>query len=314
MTPLHPATLQRHSRQATSVAAGPAAISEPCDGRKRTIALFAAETLWRPRNGRRGYSQQVVVDEDVVLRIPTGSAPPRPPRCCAPGSRPTRRWPAGVQARASGALSRSLDKHEVIPELETIAADRVDEAYDRVVSFDVRYRFVIDTATIDALSRRRSWAAREGSGPRTRRLPGNHRAAIPDHGSVQSLLLPRRSPLSHTLARRRRSRSRRMLGATLAVAVALTGVGMSAASAYSQAPVGACPIRSEAVPKIARPTTRRRRRPIRSPARAPRSSSLPKTSVYASWTHDSAVGARSTPARMLGSPVKITELSTKIMK
>ncbi|MBO0855005.1 MAG: zinc-binding dehydrogenase, partial [Nocardia sp.] len=33
-------------------------------------------------------------------------------------------------------------------EIETISADRIDEAYDRVVASDVRYRFVIDTATI----------------------------------------------------------------------------------------------------------------------------------------------------------------------
>jgi D-arabinose 1-dehydrogenase-like Zn-dependent alcohol dehydrogenase len=33
-------------------------------------------------------------------------------------------------------------------QIERIAADRVNEAYDRVVAGDVRYRFVIDTATI----------------------------------------------------------------------------------------------------------------------------------------------------------------------
>lgn len=38
--------------------------------------------------------------------------------------------------------------HGVGAEIETIAADRIDEAYDRVVDSDVRYRFVIDTATI----------------------------------------------------------------------------------------------------------------------------------------------------------------------
>jgi len=34
--------------------------------------------------------------------------------------------------------------------IETISADEVNLAYDRVVSSDVRYRFVIDTATIPA--------------------------------------------------------------------------------------------------------------------------------------------------------------------
>jgi len=33
-------------------------------------------------------------------------------------------------------------------DIETIAADRIDEAYDRVVDSDVRYRFVIDAASI----------------------------------------------------------------------------------------------------------------------------------------------------------------------
>lgn len=41
-------------------------------------------------------------------------------------------------------------EHGIAAEIETIGADQVNEAYDRVVSSDVRYRFVIDTATIGA--------------------------------------------------------------------------------------------------------------------------------------------------------------------
>ena len=41
-------------------------------------------------------------------------------------------------------------EHGIAAEIETIAASQVDEAYDRVVKSDVRYRFVIDTATIGA--------------------------------------------------------------------------------------------------------------------------------------------------------------------
>jgi len=41
-------------------------------------------------------------------------------------------------------------EHDIAAEIETIGADQVDEAYDRVVKSDVRYRFVIDTATIGA--------------------------------------------------------------------------------------------------------------------------------------------------------------------
>ncbi|MRH87185.1 alcohol dehydrogenase catalytic domain-containing protein [Nocardia sp. SYP-A9097] len=39
-------------------------------------------------------------------------------------------------------------EHGIGAEIEVIAADRIDEAYDRVVASDVRYRFVIDTATM----------------------------------------------------------------------------------------------------------------------------------------------------------------------
>ncbi|WP_037577051.1 NAD(P)-dependent alcohol dehydrogenase [Phaeacidiphilus oryzae] len=39
-------------------------------------------------------------------------------------------------------------EHGIGAEIELISADRINEAYDRVVASDVRYRFVIDTATI----------------------------------------------------------------------------------------------------------------------------------------------------------------------
>jgi alcohol dehydrogenase (NADP+) len=39
-------------------------------------------------------------------------------------------------------------EHDVTPEIEVIDASYVNEAYERVLSSDVRYRFVIDTATI----------------------------------------------------------------------------------------------------------------------------------------------------------------------
>ena len=39
-------------------------------------------------------------------------------------------------------------EHGIGAEIETITADQVNEAYDRVENSDVRYRFVIDTATI----------------------------------------------------------------------------------------------------------------------------------------------------------------------
>ncbi|MEU0600310.1 NAD(P)-dependent alcohol dehydrogenase [Streptomyces sp. NPDC006393] len=39
-------------------------------------------------------------------------------------------------------------RHGIGSEIELISADRINEAYDRVIASDVRYRFVIDTATI----------------------------------------------------------------------------------------------------------------------------------------------------------------------
>ncbi|TFV74495.1 NAD(P)-dependent alcohol dehydrogenase [Blastococcus sp. CT_GayMR20] len=39
-------------------------------------------------------------------------------------------------------------QHHIGAEVEVIAADRVNEAYERVLASDVRYRFVIDTATL----------------------------------------------------------------------------------------------------------------------------------------------------------------------
>lgn len=39
-------------------------------------------------------------------------------------------------------------EHDVLPEIEVITPDYINEAYDRVVSSDVRYRFVIDTASL----------------------------------------------------------------------------------------------------------------------------------------------------------------------
>jgi uncharacterized zinc-type alcohol dehydrogenase-like protein len=35
-------------------------------------------------------------------------------------------------------------------EIEVVSADQVNEAWERVLASDVRYRFVIDSATLDA--------------------------------------------------------------------------------------------------------------------------------------------------------------------
>jgi uncharacterized zinc-type alcohol dehydrogenase-like protein len=38
-------------------------------------------------------------------------------------------------------------EHNLGAEIEVISGEQIDEAYDRVIASDVRYRFVIDTAT-----------------------------------------------------------------------------------------------------------------------------------------------------------------------
>jgi uncharacterized zinc-type alcohol dehydrogenase-like protein len=61
-----------------------------------------------------------------------------------------RRW-AGSMIGGIPETQEMLDfcaEHGLGAEIETISADRIDEAYDRVVGSDVRYRFVIDVATM----------------------------------------------------------------------------------------------------------------------------------------------------------------------
>jgi uncharacterized zinc-type alcohol dehydrogenase-like protein len=39
-------------------------------------------------------------------------------------------------------------KHGIVSDIEMIAARDIDKAYDRMVRSDVKYRFVIDSATL----------------------------------------------------------------------------------------------------------------------------------------------------------------------
>jgi uncharacterized zinc-type alcohol dehydrogenase-like protein len=64
---------------------------------------------------------------------------------------PMRRSWAGSMIGGIPQTQEMLDfcaEHGIGAEIETITADRIDEAYDRVVGSDVRYRFVIDTASL----------------------------------------------------------------------------------------------------------------------------------------------------------------------
>jgi len=62
-----------------------------------------------------------------------------------------RRAYAGSMIGGIGETQEMLDfcaEHGIGSEVEVISADRINDAYERVLASDVRYRFVIDTATL----------------------------------------------------------------------------------------------------------------------------------------------------------------------
>ena len=62
-----------------------------------------------------------------------------------------RRSMAGSMIGGMPELQEMLDfcgKHNLVSDVEVIKADYVDAAYERTVSSDVKYRFVIDATTI----------------------------------------------------------------------------------------------------------------------------------------------------------------------
>jgi alcohol dehydrogenase (NADP+) len=78
-------------------------------------------------------------------------APPDPMNLHVESLIGRRRSLAGSAIGGIGETQEMLDfcaDHGVGSDIELIGADRIDVAYDRVVDSDVRYRFVIDTATI----------------------------------------------------------------------------------------------------------------------------------------------------------------------
>jgi uncharacterized zinc-type alcohol dehydrogenase-like protein len=78
-------------------------------------------------------------------------APPEPLLVNAMSLIGARRSFAGSMIGGIAITQEMLDfcaQHGIASEVEVIAADQVNEAYERVLASDVRYRFVIDTATI----------------------------------------------------------------------------------------------------------------------------------------------------------------------
>ncbi len=77
-------------------------------------------------------------------------APPEPLEVPVFALIPMRRSWAGSMIGGIRETQEMLDfcaEHGIGAEIETITGEQIDEAYDRVVDSDVRYRFVIDTAT-----------------------------------------------------------------------------------------------------------------------------------------------------------------------
>ena len=78
-------------------------------------------------------------------------APEKPLEMSAFSLIPNRRAVAGSLVGGLAETQEMLDfcaEHDTPPEIEVISADEIDGAYDRVVAGDVRYRFVIDAATL----------------------------------------------------------------------------------------------------------------------------------------------------------------------
>jgi uncharacterized zinc-type alcohol dehydrogenase-like protein len=129
-------------------------------GAKEYYATSERETFKKLRSSFDFILNTVSANFDInaylrLLRVDgtlvTVGAPPAPEQVQAFALIVGRRSLAGSAIGGLPDTQEMLDfcaEHGVRPAIELIAADAVDGAYDRVVSSDVRYRFVIDTATI----------------------------------------------------------------------------------------------------------------------------------------------------------------------
>ncbi len=78
-------------------------------------------------------------------------APPEPLKVNAMSLISARRSFAGSAIGGIAPTQEMLDfcaEHGIVSEIEVIAADQINEAYERVLASDVRYRFVIDASTL----------------------------------------------------------------------------------------------------------------------------------------------------------------------
>ncbi|MGF6173843.1 NAD(P)-dependent alcohol dehydrogenase [Ensifer sp. 4252] len=107
------------------------------------ICTVAAEIDWN------AYLNLLKVDGDFVLvGIPENAVPVH-----AFALVPARRSISGSMIGSIKETQEMLDfcgEHNIVSEIETIKIQEINEAYERVVKSDVRYRFVIDMASLDA--------------------------------------------------------------------------------------------------------------------------------------------------------------------
>ncbi len=107
------------------------------------ICTVAAEIDWN------AYLNLLKVDGDFVLvGIPENAVPVH-----AFALVPARRSISGSMIGSIKETQEMLDfcgAHNIVSEIETIKIQEINEAYERVVKSDVRYRFVIDMASLDA--------------------------------------------------------------------------------------------------------------------------------------------------------------------
>jgi uncharacterized zinc-type alcohol dehydrogenase-like protein len=105
------------------------------------ISTVAVELDWN------AYLGLLDVDGALVLV----GAPERPVAVSAFALVPTRRTLAGSMIGSIQETQEMLafcSEHDIVSEIETIRMDQVNDAYQRVLASDVRYRFVIDMASL----------------------------------------------------------------------------------------------------------------------------------------------------------------------
>ncbi|MDF0544295.1 NAD(P)-dependent alcohol dehydrogenase [Sphingobium sp. H39-3-25] len=95
------------------------------------------------------FLSMLAVDGTLV----TLAIPEKPLTCLAASLLANRRSIAGTRSGGIAETQEMIDfcaTHGIGAEVEIIAADEIDRAYERLERGDVRYRFVIDASTIDA--------------------------------------------------------------------------------------------------------------------------------------------------------------------